>query len=87
MTKTYSLTAYTDYPIERLGDTPGQLAPIRKIKVIAYDGDKYCIVKVIADNHHDEIKAGYIYSKPGRVGHTPSIDKASLKLLPYYPGC
>jgi hypothetical protein len=78
--KACSIKAYTDYPIERLGDIPYQLAPIRKIKVLSYDGDKYCMIKV--DGYYEEIKAGYIYLQPGRAGKVPSIDQSLLKLLP-----
>lgn len=78
--KTCSIRAYTDYPIERLGDIPHQLAPIRKVKVLSYDGDKYCIIKV--KGHYEEIKSGYIYMQPGRAGEVLSIDRAFLKRLP-----
>jgi len=78
--KTYSIRAYTDYPIERLGDIPHQLAPIRRVKVLSYDRDKYCIIKV--EGRYEEIKSGYIYMQPGRAGEVPSIDRAFLKLLP-----
>ena len=74
------MKAYTDYPFKVLGDTPGAIAPIRKIKVLSYDGDKYCMIKV--DGHYEEIKSGYIYLQPGRAGEVPSIDRSFLKLLP-----
>lgn len=78
--KTCSIKAYTDYPIKRLGDIPHQPAPIRKIEVLSYDGDKYCKIRI--DKICIEIKSGYIYMQPGRVGEVPSIDRAFLKLLP-----
>jgi hypothetical protein len=74
------MKAYTDYPFKVLGDTPGAIAPIRKIKVLAYDRDKYCMIKV--DGYYEEIKAGYIYLQPGRAGDVTSIDRSFLKLLP-----
>lgn len=55
---------WTDYPIVELGDVPHQRAPIRKVIVWGFDGDKYCKVKV--GGVRKEIKAGYIYTKPRR---------------------
>ncbi len=78
--KTCSIRAYTDYPIERLGDIPHQLAPIRRVKVLSYDRDKYCIIKV--EGRYEEIKSGYIYMQPGRAGEVPSIPRKLLKRLP-----
>lgn len=78
--KTYSIKAYTDYPFEILGDTPGKLAPIRKIKVLAYDRNKYCKIRIY--EIYFEIKTGYIYIQPGRAGEVPSIPRKLLKRLP-----
>ena len=50
----------TDYPIESLGDTKGNFAPVREAKLISYDGDKYCKVEVCGVEI--EIKAGYLYA-------------------------
>jgi hypothetical protein len=59
--------AWTDYPITQMGDIPNELAPIRSCRVLAYDGDKY--VKILLDGQiKAEIKAGYVYDVPGRVG-------------------
>jgi hypothetical protein len=59
-------TAYTDYPFDFLGDVPYQPAPVREIKVVGCAGafDKY--VTILVEGHETEIKAGYIYTKPGR---------------------
>jgi len=61
--------AYTDYPFEALGDTSGQPAPFRKVRVLSYDGNKYCEVLVEYEkeegytwHHYDSIKSFYIYS-------------------------
>ncbi len=65
------MKAWTDYPFRVLGDEPYKKAPIREIDVISYDGDKYC--KIVVSGVDEEIKAGYIYTKPGRCGEVPSI--------------
>ena len=52
---------YTDYPFEQLGDEAYKKAPTRKIKLISYDGNKYCKIKF--KNKILEVKFGYIYDK------------------------
>lgn len=73
------MEAWTDYPFTRLGDAPNTIAPVRKITVKSYDGDKYCRVKV--GRLSEEIKAGYIYQQPGRLGEVPPITRAQLAAL------
>lgn len=68
---------WTDYPILRMGDKPGEFAPIRKCKVLSYDGNKYCQVKV--GRYVEEIKSGYIYTAPGRLGEVPHVDRGFLR--------
>ncbi len=89
----YLKRGYTDYPILFLGDTPDQPAPIRKVKVISWDGDKYAIVHV-PTGHFVAIKAGYIYSESGRLGEVPQLDMTGVSIEsitppewvnPYYP--
>ena len=65
------MKAWTDYPFPELGDTPGHEAPVREITVLSYDGDKYCRISV--DGVEFEIKAGYIYARPGRYGEVEVI--------------
>jgi hypothetical protein len=60
---------YTDYPFTELGDAPGQAAPIREVRVLSYDGNKYC--RVLVDGHKLEVKAGYIYRSRPRPGVAP----------------
>jgi hypothetical protein len=61
------VTGWTDYPIEALGDKPCEKAPIRRVEVIAYDGDKYITVEVIGQpGVQQQMKRGYLYSRPGR---------------------
>lgn len=55
---------YTDYPFESLGDTEGEESPIRDIKILGYDGDKYCKIEV--SGIHEWIKTGYIYKEERR---------------------
>jgi hypothetical protein len=70
------MKAYTDYPFIELGDTEGQRAPVREIKVLSYDGDKYC--RVLVDRVDAEIKAGYIYQREGRYGSVPNVTRSQL---------
>lgn len=58
------MKAYTDYPIIELGDILGEEAPIREVKILYYDGDKYC--RVIVGGVEEEIKTGYLYKAPVR---------------------
>jgi hypothetical protein len=78
-----TMKAWTDYPFERLGDKPNEMAPVREITVKSYDGDKYCRVKV--GRVSEEVKAGYIYQQAGRLGEVPPITKAQLALLKETP--
>lgn len=71
---------WTDYPVVELGDTEGQIAPVRECDVIAYDGDKYCTV--IVGGVTTSFKAGYIYTRPGRCGEVPPITRRVLSQLP-----
>jgi hypothetical protein len=73
------MKAYTDYPFDFLGDIPYQEAPNREIRVLSYDGNKYC--KIMVEGWYTEIKSGYIYAKPGRVSEVPSINEKRLKKL------
>ena len=73
------MQAWTDYPFTRLGDAPNIEAPVRRITVKSYDGDKYCRIRV--GRFSEEIKAGYIYQTPGRLGEVPPITRAQLVAL------
>jgi len=72
------IRAWTDYPIDLLGDCPRQEAPIRECEPISYDGDKYVVVRI--DGRKYEIKSGYVYSRPGRGGEVPTFDTDLLIL-------
>lgn len=67
---------YTDYPFVILGDVAYTKAPIREIKVIDYDGNKYCNIEV--NGIKTSIKIGYIYKTPGRCLEVPSISPEDL---------
>ncbi len=77
------MKAWTDYPFTCLGDEPYKKAPIREIEVLTYDRDKYCWVRV--SGVLEEIKAGYIYQKAGRLGEVPSVLLQQLEKLPLSP--
>jgi hypothetical protein len=73
------MEAWTDYPFTWLGDISGQKAPVRKIDVLGYDGDKYCQIKVAG--RKVEIKSGYIYQSKGRYGEVPGLTRRQLATL------
>lgn len=73
------MKAYTDYPIKELGDEPGKPACIRQCTIISYDGNKYATVQ-IADTIV-EIKAGYLYTHPGRNQEVPNVDMQQFLLM------
>lgn len=56
---------YTDYPFTCLGDIPNQKAPVRLVKLLSYDGDKYCLCSF--GLWIDSFKLGYLYNKPKRI--------------------
>ena len=71
---------WTDYPMVELGDIAGQKAPIRHIFVFGYDGNKYATV-LTECGHIESIKWGYIYSKTGRLGKVPNINRRKLERM------
>lgn len=72
------MKAYTDYPITELGDEPGKSAEIREVQVLSFDGSKYCYVDI--KGIKKLIKAGYLYSQPGRLGEVPNINVSQLPI-------
>lgn len=74
------MMAYTDYPIEELGDTPGEIAPIREVEIISYDKSLYC--EILVDGVTETVKSGYLYTEPGRVQEVPCVSKEQLEKLP-----
>lgn len=76
--------AWTDYPIESLGDKPGKLAPVRRCFVVNYDGNKYCDIAV-QGVFFPGVKRGYIYKRQGRSGEVPSLTHRGACRLPRRP--
>ncbi len=75
--------AYTDYPIFELGDAPGQVATIREVEALSYDGNKYCTIRVGGPRGViDTIKSGYLYTEPGRAGEVTCLGREVLEQLP-----
>lgn len=60
------IDAFTDYPIAELGDVDGEIAPIRAVTVVDYDGSLYCQVLVPGVAEPVEVKRWYLYSSRGR---------------------
>ena len=81
MKRCKNITGWTDYPFTELGDVPFKPAPIRRVNVISYDGDKYA--KISFKDHGDilEVKAGYLYRKPGRCGDVECISRRKLERM------
>lgn len=79
-----TVKAWTDYPMEELGDVSGKKAPIRQIEVYTCDGDNYCWVKVVGTYHFENIKAGYVYTEAGRCGEVPTVPTTMYNDLPAY---
>jgi hypothetical protein len=68
------IDAFTDYPFTELGDVAGKKAPIRQVKILTYDWNKYCKVLVLFKDedgdlrgHLDSVKSGYIYKREVRI--------------------
>lgn len=73
--------AWTDYPIAELGDSSGKIAPIRLCRVLAYDRNKYCVIR-LGELMVPGIKRCYLYKRRGRVGRVPVVTDRQLKKLP-----
>ena len=71
------MKVFTDYPIVELGDIENKIAPIRKVELISYDGDKYAYV--IAEGYIVSFKACYLYTAPVRCGKGKRLPKRILK--------
>ena len=84
------IDAYTDYPITEYGDIEGEIAPIRKVKILTYDHDKYCDVMVYqVDDDGDlratitNFKAGYLYKNEARLKGGIIFTDKELETLPW----
>jgi hypothetical protein len=64
---------FTDYPFLELDDTCYQLAPIRELKLLSWDGDKYVCVEINETRHI--LKRHYVYTRPIRFHQLKSAPK------------
>ena len=81
------MDAYTDYPFTDFGDVAGKAAPVRAIKVLSYDGDKYVTVTVTEPGYYNpkyttEIKAGYVYANRASYDFAEKVPLALIEELP-----
>lgn len=74
------MKAFTDYPIVELGDIPHKIVSIRKVRILSYDDNKYCVILV--EGITVEIKSGYLYHEAGRAGRVPCFMHDELSELP-----
>jgi hypothetical protein len=81
MKRCKNITCWTDYPFTELGDEPYKPAPIRRVNVIRYDGDKYATVSFKDHGDHLSVKAGYLYSQPGRCGRVRTMNRRKLERM------
>lgn len=70
---TRELIAFTDYPFIELGDLPLTNAPMRQVRVLSYDGNKYCMIEV--EGVTASVKAGYLYPSADAIHATLSLDQ------------
>lgn len=73
------MQAWTDYPFVEFGDTANAIAPVREVQIIAFDGDKYATV--VVEGIELEIKAGYLYCKPGRHSKVQPVSLNALRKM------
>lgn len=71
------LQLWTDYPIVELGDEPGKEAPVRRAKLLEYDGDKYVTCEI--DGIITSFKSGYLYMREGRCGKVPPATRRTCE--------
>ncbi len=76
------MKAFTDYPIVELCDAPGLPAPIREVEILSYDRSLYCEISIEGVEVREYIKAGYLYTKPGRIQEVPCVSRDQLEKLP-----
>lgn len=75
-----ALYGWTDYPFVELGDEPFCVAPVRSVKAIGYDGDKY--VYVIVEGVQTSIKTGYFYKTKGDYQTAAKMPRSAFRDLP-----
>jgi hypothetical protein len=70
---------YTDYPFTVLGDIPNKPAPVRKVKLLGFDGNKYC--RCSFGKWVLEFKIGYLYNVPSRMTINGMINVPVVEVL------
>jgi hypothetical protein len=82
------IDAYTDYPFTQLGDTAGEVAPIRKCTILTWDRNKYCDILVYfvdkdgdLRGHTNNIKQFYLYKNEARIDSGEQFTDDELKTL------
>lgn len=79
MKKVKFLTGWTDYPFVELGDTPHEVAPIRHVNVLEYDGNNYVKCQIGDTGFVLSFKRAYLYSHKGRLGQVRQINRRKLE--------
>lgn len=89
MKRCKNITCWTDYPFTSLGDISGKKAPIRRVCVINFDNNKYAEIEILGYGVRASVKAGYLYSQPGRCGDVKNISFRKLERMirPPKDGC
>lgn len=59
---------------------PYQKAPIRRVRVLSYDMNKYATIQ-LPDGQVSSVKWGYLYSQPGRCGEVRTINRRKLERM------
>lgn len=70
------MIAYTDHHFTEFGDKPYLPAPIRQVKVIAFDGASHLIVDI--GMFRFELRRSNVYKEPGRLGQLPCLSTEDL---------
>ncbi len=73
------MIAYTDYPLFLY--EYGFPAPVRKVTIINYDGNKYC--RIIFDGVQYEVKKGYLWRTRRRVAYKHSTLERHFNRIPW----
>jgi hypothetical protein len=69
-----------DSPLIELGDDPAELAPIRAVEAIRYNGHRKRIT-IVFGGLAFEIKASRFYKESGRVGEVKAYKREELLTL------
>lgn len=81
MKRCKNITCWTDYPFTELGDVAGKEAPIRRVRAVSYDQDKYVKVKVLGYSLTTDVKRGYLYRTPGRLGEVKNVTRRKFERM------